>query len=191
MFYSQGEEWYNLRTKVNPVLMNPNVQYLYVPKLNSVADQFISRMRHFAKSDVNSEMPDDFIVELNKWALEGIGVVALDRRLGCLDAAEHEEGKKIIETTLELFKLIYILDYTPNLWLFFNSKNWNRFVEKNDYLVGLISKYIDEAIEEINSRQSNEKERSILESLLKVDKQMAFVMVGDMFFAGVDTVRIF
>ena len=55
----------------------------------------------------------------------------------------------------------------------------------------LIMKYIDTAIERLESRPADyvsNHEPSVLEKLLKIDRQYAIVMAMDMLFAGVDTV---
>lgn len=49
--------------------------------------------------------------------------------------------------------------------------------------------YIDEAIDKLGKTPSDpNREPSVLEKLLKIDKQVAMVMALDMFLAGVDTV---
>lgn len=51
-------------------------------------------------------------------------------------------------------------------------------------------KKVDEAIERLkNSQDSNQnKEASVLEKLLKIDRKVAVIMAMDMLLAGVDTV---
>jgi cytochrome P450 family 12 len=51
--------------------------------------------------------------------------------------------------------------------------------------------YVNEAVENLKLRDKNVKddhELSILEKLLKIDKNVAIVMSADMMLAGVDTV---
>lgn len=50
--------------------------------------------------------------------------------------------------------------------------------------------YVDKAVAnfEKNPSNDNNRELSVLEKLLKVDKHVALVMALDMFMAGVDTV---
>lgn len=51
--------------------------------------------------------------------------------------------------------------------------------------------YVDKAVANFEKNPSieNNRELSVLEKLLKVDKNVALVMALDMFMAGVDTVR--
>lgn len=80
--YSQGEEWYKQRSVVNPVLMQPRSAQMYIGPMDLVAQDFIKKMKTLASANSRGEMPEDFFNELNKWALESICVVALNKRLG-------------------------------------------------------------------------------------------------------------
>ncbi|EDS34542.1 cytochrome P450 [Culex quinquefasciatus] len=79
----QGESWQRFRTIVNPVMMQPKTIRLYVDKLDEVAREFMEVIHNLR--DEKNEMPGDFHHWLNRWALETIGVLALDTRFGCLE----------------------------------------------------------------------------------------------------------
>lgn len=53
--------------------------------------------------------------------------------------------------------------------------------------------YVDQALEKLDkSPSSNQnREKSVLEKLVKIDKHVAVVMALDMLLAGVDTVRLY
>lgn len=54
--------------------------------------------------DANMEMPGDFWEKLNEWALESIGLISLDSRLGILnDQSASEQGKKLNVVSNALF----------------------------------------------------------------------------------------
>lgn len=99
-----GENWLDVRSKVNPVMLQPKTVKMYIEKVDQVANDFIVKMRQMRNSETN-EMPDNFGHELNRWALESIGVIALDERLGALSDGPHEEGQKIIEVSLYITQL--------------------------------------------------------------------------------------
>lgn len=115
--------------------MHPKVIYQYVPKLDSVANSLISRIRRYAAEDPKKQMPDQFNNDMNKWALEGTGVISMDRRLGCLDPVPNPETKLFVEGALEIFDLIYKLDYIASFWLYVNTPKWKRFVEINNFMM--------------------------------------------------------
>lgn len=56
----------------------------------------------------------------------------------------------------------------------------------------IISDIIDNSIEELNKRPADyaaDREASVLEKLLKIDRQIAVVMAYDMLVGGIDTVN--
>lgn len=79
-----GEKWYHARTVVNPPMMQPRSAQMYIHSMNDVAQDFIERMNKLREKDPNGDMPEDFSYELNKWALESICVIGLNKRLGIL-----------------------------------------------------------------------------------------------------------
>lgn len=90
----QGETWAKMRTAVNPVLMRPLVVKAYIPSVDQVAREFVQKMHGLR--DVNDELPADFGTEMSLWALESIGMIALDRRLGVMGTDRDEEAQKLV-----------------------------------------------------------------------------------------------
>lgn len=64
--------------------MQPKIANMYIPKIDEVADDFVENIRRLSKSNPNGEMPEDFKNELNKFTLESVGLIALDKRFGKL-----------------------------------------------------------------------------------------------------------
>lgn len=50
---------------------------------------------------------------------------------------------------------------------------------------------MDIARKELKEKKTSDSEKGVLEKLLEIDERIAVLMVSDMLFAGVDTVRIF
>lgn len=91
----QGETWHQMRTAVNPVMLRPLTVKAYIPAVDQVAIEFVQKM-HVLR-DANEEMPADFGTELSLWALESIGMIALDRRLGVMAFERDEESEKLLQ----------------------------------------------------------------------------------------------
>lgn len=94
-----GEKWLDVRSKVNPVMLQPKVVRMYIDKVDQVVLEFLGKMRTM-RNENTLEMPNSFGHELNRWALESIGVIALDERLGVLHDDNHRHGKQIINVSL-------------------------------------------------------------------------------------------
>lgn len=101
----QGETWSKMRMAVNPVMMQPRVVKSYVQPVDVVACEFIEKIHRLR--DANGEMPDDFGQELNQWALESIGVIALEQRLGVMADVRLPETEQVIKVWIILFRKLF------------------------------------------------------------------------------------
>lgn len=90
-----GEAWYKLRTKVNPVMLPTHTVMAYVKPVDAVARDFVHNIGLLR--DANNEMPASFGTELGAWAFESIGVIALDRRLGALAVRKDPDTERMIQ----------------------------------------------------------------------------------------------
>lgn len=59
------------------------------------------------------------------------------------------------------------------------------------FIFRYVSHYIDKSVKELSNKQEEvfDHEQSVLQKLLKIDRQTAIIMASDMLLAGVDTVR--
>nr|XP_019932969.2 cytochrome P450 CYP12A2-like [Aedes albopictus] len=182
----QGENWQTFRTAVNPVMLQPKIVKLYVDKLDAVAQEFMKIMVRIR--DDKNELPGDFSQWLNRWALETMGVLALDTRLGVLDDSESEEAKLIVNNIRQFFELTYQLDVLPSVWKYYKSPTFNKLMKVLDSLTEVVMAKVDDAVVRLEKNPSAPSDtQSVLEKLLKVDRHVAIVMAFDMLLAGVDT----
>lgn len=187
---SQGEDWYNFRTKVNQHMMQPRVINPHIEQMTDIATEFIEKIRKELRNPVTLELSPSFNNEMNKWALESICAIALNHRLGCLKSnlAEDSEPQKMINSIHEMFDLMYRLELMPSLWRIYNTRTLKKFFNVLDTLNGISIKYITQAKEKLyNETAANTRERSVLDKLLFIDEQIACIMALDMLTAGVDT----
>lgn len=63
-------------------MMQPRVVKQYVKRMADVSHDFVERIKYLASQDPNSEMPKDFDNDLNKWAMESVGMLTMDTRFG-------------------------------------------------------------------------------------------------------------
>lgn len=84
--------------------------------------------------DDKNELPGDFSQWLNRWALETMGVLALDTRLGVLDESESEEAKSIVDNIRQFFELTYQLDVLPSVWKYYKTPTFHKLMSVLDVL---------------------------------------------------------
>ena len=60
--------------------------------------------------------------------------IALDTRLGCLDAnlAPDSEPQKMIDSVQEQFDSLYKLEFGVPIWKYVSSPTWRKFVKAAD-----------------------------------------------------------
>lgn len=187
-----GEEWFNTRTAVNPILMQPKPILSYALAMDTVTADLVKWVKKFSASHPNNEMPENFEQYIQNWSLESIAYVALDCRLGCLDENQNPEAKEIIAAVTRIFRAFLELDFGPMgvIHKRFKTKTYRQFIEDMDFVTFTIRKYINEAIETIKKQNLGDKpsdEISILQKLLLTNAKTAITMTNDMIMAGVET----
>ncbi|XP_069671910.1 probable cytochrome P450 301a1, mitochondrial [Periplaneta americana] len=186
----QGEEWQKFRSKVNQIMMQPRATKLYIGPIDSVADDFVERIR--ALRDEKLEMPSDFNNEMYKWGLESIAYIALDTRLGCFnpDLKPDSEPQKMIDAVQIMFDAMYKMEIQVPFWKIMSTPAWRALVNSADYFVDVSLKYIKQAMERLkNLPPDSDRELTVLEKLLAKDPDIrtTVVMALDMLGAGIDT----
>ncbi|XP_015600793.1 cytochrome P450 CYP12A2 [Cephus cinctus] len=186
---SQGEEWYNFRSKVNQHMMQPRTIKPHVGQVNEVVQDFIEKMRKLRDPET-LELPKSFNNEINKWALESICAIALDQRLGCLefDLPTDSEPQRVINAIHDMLELLYKLEFLPSLWKVYKTRNFKNLFRNFDIMNGTINQYIRQARQKLRETTSMDNEElSMLQRLVAIDEQTANVMIMDMMLGGIDT----
>uniref|UniRef100_A0A2M3ZBT6 Putative cytochrome n=1 Tax=Anopheles braziliensis TaxID=58242 RepID=A0A2M3ZBT6_9DIPT len=181
----QGEKWQHMRTITNPVMMHPKTVALYVDQVDEIAQEFLAVVAGLR--DAKNELPADFDQWLNRWALETMGLLALDTRFGVLRSNQSVEAQTIISLVRDIFELTFCLDIEPSIWKYYKTSTFHRLMKVFDDLTNLIMVKIDEAVVRMDKNPKTEGNLSVLEKLLKVNKNAALVMSFDMIMAGIDT----
>ncbi|CRK88991.1 CLUMA_CG002512, isoform A [Clunio marinus] len=188
LILEQGDEWSKMRTAVNPILMQPRTAKLYIPTIDGIVQDF---MANFPKlQDENGEMPDNFQDLLNRWTLESIVAIALEKRLGLMDLENrNEKAEKIAKTVRTIFELTAEFEFKPSVWRIYHTKAFKKLLQAFDDLTDLSLELIEAAKKNYQEETVNNdnNEESILFKLLKKDPRFASVMAFDMIFGGIDT----
>lgn len=188
-----GEQWREFRSRVQKPVLQLSTVRRYVQPLEEVTDYFMQRCEEML--DANAELPDDFDNEIHKWSLECIGRVALDTRLGCLDAnlAPDSEPQQIINAAKYALRNVATLELKLPFWRYVPTPLWTRYVNNMDYFVKICSKYIQNSTQRLRERTPAERslgEPSLLEKVLtsEKDEKIAAIMALDLILVGIDTV---
>ncbi|KAH8307549.1 hypothetical protein KR044_001692, partial [Drosophila immigrans] len=189
---SQGKSWGEFRSIVNPVLMQPKNVRLYYKKMSQVNCEFVERIKVIR--DVSTlEVPHDFINDINRWTLESVSVVALDKQLGLLKESNKSDNVMLLFKSLdEFFTYAGVLEVKPSLWRYVDTPMKKKLMNAYDNIQKVTLEFVNEALVRLEAEEKKgvvtpENEKSVLEKLLKIDKKVATIMAMDMLMAGVDT----
>ncbi|KAK6626111.1 hypothetical protein RUM43_006416 [Polyplax serrata] len=187
-----GQQWDDFRSKVHQTMMQPNTAKKYFAPLNQITIEFLDRIEERIKPD--HELDCDFMEELYKWALESIGKVALDTRLGCLNKNlnEEPEAQRMIESVKTFFANVAQVELRMPVWRIYSTPAWKKYIGAFDVFRETCLKHINEALVNLQSQPPNRKEEDIPlveRILLKTsDPKIATVLALDLLLVGIDTV---
>ncbi|CAG9800180.1 unnamed protein product [Chironomus riparius] len=180
----QDHPWHEFRTKVNQIMMQPRNVKMYIPVIDDVASDFIKKIRSIRND--NLLVPDNFLENMNEWALESIALIALDTRLN-LFTGQNPESKQLYELVKEAFAISFEFDIKPSIWRYYKTPAFKKAMKSIDKINEIIFGHVGKALDKYEKNPSTTEHQSILEKLLKIDRNVAEVMAVDMLGAGIDT----
>lgn len=191
-----GKNWEAFRQEVQHILLQPNIAKKYIPPLNEIASEFMTRIHQMRNE--NDELPDNFLHELYKWALESVGRVSLDTHLGCLSTNGNEDSQKIINAINTFFWAVPELELRMPIWRFYPTKAFRAFVAALDSFTEICMKNINLTMDRANNRTSSNgsdgtvDDISIVERIVNKtgNRKLAAILALDLFLVGVDTTSV-
>ncbi|KAG5679880.1 hypothetical protein PVAND_009417 [Polypedilum vanderplanki] len=160
-------------------MMQPKIVNIYTQQFDEIAKEFIQIMKKLKNN--RSEMPKDFFQYLTKWSLETIATVSIEKRLNIFNGkTDDERSKKYMEVSAQFFDKLTDFELMPSIWKYYQTKYFKELMNVYDTMAKITFSYIEEAIKKFETERFKEvQEESILRKLLKINKQIAFVIAGD------------
>ncbi|XP_045623411.1 probable cytochrome P450 49a1 [Procambarus clarkii] len=187
VFTEHGEKWWRVRKRAQVHSLKPRTVAHYLPQVDQVAQEFVARSA--GQRDHKNELPGDFVQELFKWALESLCLVALNKRVGCLE--NSEEGLRIINSSTTMMDASGDCEYGVHLWKYFTTPALRRMLHSHDDLLEVVLEKVGQAKKDLDARDPKDSgELNILESLLTtpgLSLEDVVTFMVDFFFAGIDT----
>lgn len=188
-----GEAWYDLRMKAQTKMMRPRSVSSYLGPMESVAEDMVSKIRFIR--DENGEV-NDCLQEFYRWAMESIGIVCFDTRIGVISGTDLE-ADEFIRNVGKFFEALIRCQLA---WPFHNSfktKNYRTAMECMEKLWSISMKYINNSLMTSAGRQAIDSTKAAREDSLSLlmylltssdlSKNEVLVLVSDFLLAGVDT----
>ncbi|XP_069971157.1 probable cytochrome P450 49a1 [Penaeus vannamei] len=192
VFTEHGEEWMRVRKRIQPYTSRMKNVSSYIHQMDSVTQDFIARWATLR--DDKDELPEDFLHQLFQWALESLGLVTINRRLGCLE--NTPEALRMIEIADDLVRSIHGLEMGSLVrwWRWVDTPALRRLRKAHDEMLSFVHAAVQESQQSLQSRSpDSEEDLNIVENLL-LDPVLTYEDVHafliDVFFAGIDTTSL-
>ncbi|XP_065302083.1 probable cytochrome P450 12a5, mitochondrial isoform X1 [Dermacentor albipictus] len=186
---AQGEEWRQIRTAVQPCTLKPRTIQLYAEGMSQIADSALELIA--SDRDKNGDVPDCYTI-MQRWALESVMFVALDKRLGLLEnpLPPDSDAAGILNAVFTIFSDLDKLVTRFPYYRYFPTPTIRRFQRVGDYLVPRLFHTIKEAAEEAKSKEDDSQNCTILQHLYNLQKmefKEIFTFLHDFLVGGTDT----
>lgn len=163
MLMEDGYKWHDFRAKVQQDMMRPTSAMSYLPKIDCIADEFVSYIRRSRQADLTN--PGDFIREVYKYALESIMIVSVDAKMNSFAANPDQQAQRMIDAVIRLFSLFPKLAFEPPLWKIFPPRMIKTFRESED-LVNYVTDILTEKVEDVVTKlKAESQENAVAEGL--------------------------
>ncbi|KAL8611299.1 hypothetical protein ACOMHN_013730 [Nucella lapillus] len=148
---SNDEEWYQLRSAAQRLMMRPKEVVPFLPETDEVAMDFVSHLKN--QRDADNEV-SDFGTQLGRWGLESSGLHCFNKRLGYLTEGGQKEAEDILEAILYQFELMSQLLNTLPIYQYTSvvTPKWKKLFEVEDFIYGKTLKHLDEALGQLRER---------------------------------------
>ncbi|GBN59234.1 Ecdysone 20-monooxygenase [Araneus ventricosus] len=186
-----NEEWYKLRNILFPVISKSRAISFLTSRMDSVADDFSELLRA-------SRDPETLVIEniqdlAYRMALEGVYMMSLDTRLGCLDPnlQENTAASDMILSVKLLFQAFHELFYGLPLWKWYETESYKKLDKAESLMYEATNRQIQEVIEKLRNNPDDDEE-GVLRTLIKRNQltdQQLIVSVIDLISGGIFTVR--
>lgn len=187
---TNGPNWNKLRSVLQKPLNIPQVAYSYIPKMQAVTDDFIEQLQ----DDVmlaDGRVPD-LLPELRRWALESIGVLALDTRFGCLGSErDHPRIRAIMQAAYDTQEVVMTTETGFPFWKYFRTPAYKKLERAQELLYEIAKELVLKKQAELKSRPlDGDTKKTVLEAFLTsadLDLKDTITAATDLLFAGIDT----
>ncbi|GFT88891.1 probable cytochrome P450 49a1 [Nephila pilipes] len=178
LFPSNGEEWRHFRKLFQKLLLSQAAINDCSNALEDITDEMVAKI----PTCLNDKNEMDLQPLLFNWALECIGVITLNRRLGCLSAEGNKEAESLIKAANDTHSAVFRTESMP-----FSITSYKKLEAAQNLLSSVVEKYLNQTIEDFRNGQNKDSLVVKMLQLEEASRRDVFTMILDMFMAGIDT----
>ncbi|XP_041638291.1 sterol 26-hydroxylase, mitochondrial [Cheilinus undulatus] len=186
-----GQEWYRVRSVLNPKMLKPQEVLTFAPIVNQVVGDLLRRVELLRRRSQDQTTVSDIAAELYKFGFEGISSILFETRLGCLQEEIPEDTLRFISAANNMLTLSETVVLFPR-WSRRILPFWSRFIQAWDDLYDVARTLIDRRVTEIEAQVSSREqiEGMYLTYLLSSDRLSraeVYICITELLLGGVDT----
>lgn len=189
------QKWHHIRSKVQADLLRVESSLFYINDLQAVAQDFVGYIRQIR--DEETKVIKDSLQNIYRYTFESICLVALDKRMGCLQPHMEGQIQEIFDASNILFKTHEELMTRP-FWKWLPDPRWQKAYrdaqDSTNVLIDFGKTQVQDAIKKMATTQSDhdglKAHMSVLQKLILANgasSPIPLVTAIDMMFAGIDT----
>lgn len=185
-----GKAWYDIRSKIQPHLLKPQLIQKHFWKMEETAEDMVAHVRHLmATQDGETK---DFIKDLQVWAIETVSYITLNKRLRLLqqrDIDVNSDSYRMKSAAIDIFQGLSMTVFGTQLWRIYPTAGWKKLAKAHEAFAEIGLRYINEVLESVKNK-ADDVDLTFLEEFLTqndVKPDDALVMALDLLLAGVDT----
>ncbi|XP_028255545.1 sterol 26-hydroxylase, mitochondrial isoform X2 [Parambassis ranga] len=186
-----GENWYRMRSVLNPKMLKSSEVSSYAPIIHQVVDDLLQRLELLRSRSVDGATVPDLPSELYKFGFEGISSILFETRLGCLKDEIPHSTLRFITAVNDMLSLSQTVPLLPR-WSRAILPLWRRFVQAWDDIYDVAQGLVSRRIAEIEARaqRGEPTEGLYLTHMLSSDKlsrDEVYITIAELLLGGVDT----
>ncbi|KAK6188669.1 hypothetical protein SNE40_004801 [Patella caerulea] len=184
---ADGDNWARMRKIVDKPMLKPKTVETYADDINIVVGDLLDRFKRVRSPDM---VVENLSSELFNWALESIGTILYEKRMGSLSDIRDPENDKFIQSVRNIFtSTVYLFGLPPMLSRFFMRSQWKIHEEAWNTVFRIAEKCVTERLEQLKDVSRSEgDEVGIIEYLAeRMPLKEVYANITELMAGGVDT----
>ncbi|XP_050400661.1 1,25-dihydroxyvitamin D(3) 24-hydroxylase, mitochondrial [Patella vulgata] len=184
---TDGEEWARMRKVVDKPMLKPKAVDNYAKDINKVVEDLLDRFERIRGPDM---IVENLSSELFNWALESIGSILYEKRMGSLSDVRNPENDNFIEAVRSMFATtVYLFSVPPLLSRFIMRSKWKEHEEAWNTIFRVAEECTSAKLEVIKNVKRNEGEEvGIIEYFIeRMPLKEVYSNITELMAGGVDT----
>ncbi|CAG5128994.1 unnamed protein product [Candidula unifasciata] len=147
---AQNEYWKKSRSTL-AVRLRPKAVCDYVPGMNQVCEDFVERIAYLKDDTGGTHLVPHLLNELNKFFMETIVFVMLNKRLGCLDKNVSGQVNGFIQAIATMFLTGHQLMVFARFHQMLRTRPWRDHVKSWDQIYEFAAQHVNQRIDEVST----------------------------------------